>query len=43
MGVYRDAILEGIDVAAANGIPNVILLAGSRRADLNHAKESRTQ
>jgi hydroxypyruvate isomerase len=38
MGAYRQTILEGIDVAAANGIPNVFLSAGSRRADLDYAQ-----
>ena len=34
MGAHRDAILEAIDVAAANYVPNVFLTAGSRRLDV---------
>ena len=34
MGAHRDAILEAIDVAAANDVPNIFLTAGSRRLDV---------
>jgi len=36
MGGYLTALHEGIDVAAANGFPNIILMAGARSASLSY-------
>ena len=36
MGGYLTALHEGIDVAAANGFPNVITMAGARSATLSY-------
>ena len=36
MGGYLTALHEGIDVAAANGFPNIILMAGARNASLSY-------
>jgi hydroxypyruvate isomerase len=36
MGGYLTALHEGIDVAAANGFPNIILMAGARSAALSY-------
>jgi hydroxypyruvate isomerase len=36
MGGYLTALHEGIDVAAANGFPNVITMAGARSASLSY-------
>ncbi len=36
MGGYLSALHEGIDVAAANGFPNIILMAGARSASLSY-------
>ena len=36
MGGYLTALNEGIDVAAANGFPNVITMAGARSASLSY-------
>jgi hydroxypyruvate isomerase len=35
-GGYLTALHEGIDVAAANGFPNIILMAGARSASLSY-------
>jgi hydroxypyruvate isomerase len=36
MGGYLTALQEGIDVAATNGFPNIILMAGARSASLSY-------
>ena len=36
MGGYLTALQEGIDVAAANGFPNIIMMAGARSASLSY-------
>jgi len=36
MGGYLTALHEGIDVAAANGFPNIIMMAGARSASLSY-------
>jgi hydroxypyruvate isomerase len=36
MGGYLTALHEGIDLAAANGFPNIILMAGARSASLSY-------
>ena len=36
MGGYLTALHEGIDVAAANGFPNIILMAGARSPSLSY-------
>ena len=36
MGGYLTALNEGIDVAAANGFPNIIMMAGARSASLSY-------
>jgi len=36
MGGYLTALHEGIDVAAANGFPNIILMAGARNPSLSY-------
>jgi len=35
-GGYLTALHEGIDIAAANGFPNIILMAGARSASLSY-------
>jgi hydroxypyruvate isomerase len=42
MGGYLTALHEGIDVAAANGFPNVILMAGARSASLSYEQGADT-
>jgi len=36
MGGYLTALHEGIDLAAANGFPNIIMMAGARSASLSY-------